>query len=60
MTGDVMVSGNFHFSPIYRGIPMPLPRKCAMNNVCHLNGQYITQGCKELIMSFLVLCKRST
>ena len=37
MTGDVIVSGNSHFSPIYRGIPMPLPRK---NNVCHLNGQY--------------------
>ena len=48
MTGDVMVSGNLHFGPIYRGIPIPLPRKFTMNNVCHFNGQYITQNSRLL------------
>ena len=48
MTGDVIVSGNIHFGLIYRGIPMPLPRKFTMNNVCHFNGQYITQNSRLL------------
>ena len=48
MTGDVMVSGNLRFSPIYWGIPMPLLRKITMNNVCHFNGQYITQNSRLL------------
>ena len=48
MTGDVKVSGNFHFGPIYRGIPMPLLRKFTMNDVCHFNGQYITQNSRLL------------
>ena len=45
MTRDVIVSGNVHFGPIYRGIPIPLPRKFTMNN---FNGQYITQNSRLL------------
>ena len=48
MTGDVIVSGNVHFGPIYRGITMLLLRKFTMNNVCHFNGQYITQNSRLL------------
>ena len=40
MNGDVIASGNFLFSPIYRDTPMQLPRKFTKNNVCHLNGHY--------------------
>ena len=51
MTGDVIVSGNVHFGPIYRGIPMPLPRKFTMNNVCHFDGQY-SRGQKKVPVPF--------